>query len=190
MSITERAEAHVEATAQWRQMVWKEQKVRDIPPMLGWMVDGDEAYSHAPTDVLRDLYQRAGDDTPSVVYSIIRHTAANPDFTRFREIVLVLDSYGCEGSYEVDGEPPSCLEDDFKTNPATRVTEQMTVVLVSDDLVGGSEAAVALKPYRISDGGEMLFSEAKVFDVDEGVCPVDPDIIDAMRWGIEHAHEG
>lgn len=189
MNIKERAEAQIDMTAEWRQMVWRETKARDIPPMLGWLVDGSEKYDHAPTDVLKDLYQRAGDDTPSVVYSMLRHAAGHPDFTKFREITLVLDSYGCEGSYEEDGPPPLSLEEDFKTNPATTVTEQVTIVLVADDLVGGAEAAVALKPYRITDGGALVFSETKVYGPGEA-CPVDPNIVDAMKWGVEHAHEG
>jgi hypothetical protein len=184
MNITERAEAQLEITMKWRREAWEVGGIRDTPPMIGWLTEGRSEYDHAPWPVVRDLYQQAGDDSASVVYSVIKHVAAEPDFTRLREIIFVVESYG----FKDEGLPPESLENDFKTNPSSKVVEQITVIIVADDLVGGAEAAVAMQPYRISDGGQMVFGEPEVAGPGE-VSAVDSQIVEAMKWGVLHAHE-
>lgn len=186
MNITERANAQMDMTVKWRQDIWKDHQVRDAPPMIGWLTEGNESYDHAPTDVVMDLYRQAGDeDTPSVIYSVLTHAAKRPGFTKFREIVFITESYGW-----LDTEPPPLnLEEDYQTNPNSKVREQMTLVIVADDLVGGAESTIVFQPYAISDGGELTFGDRIVHGPDDK-GPIQSAIVDVMKWGIEHAHEG
>lgn len=190
MDIREKAEALLrDQTRTWREHIWKEHGARDAPPTIGFLIDGDDQYRHPPPAFLIDLLEQAGDDFASVIYTVLKTRAGMDNFTRFREVITILDSYGlAPGEIEEDGDPRQ-LEKDFQTNPASKVTEQVTLLIAADDLVGGVETVIGLMPYTISDGGEMVWSEPRVLGEEEKAI-VETPILDAMQWGVLHAHEG
>lgn len=192
MNIKEKTENYLlSPVKKWRETLWHEYGIRDAPPSIGYMIDGDEQYGYPPTHVLNDLFQQAGDDFASVIFTVIKTRASFDGFTRFREVITILDSYGVEDMATAREEGMASLEEDFQTNPASKVTEQVTVIIAADDLVGGAEAVVGLMPYAIGDGGRMKWGEPKVFvESDDDMAHFDSQIVDAMKWGVLHAHEG
>ena len=173
----------------WREHIWKEHGVRDPGPSIGFLVDGAEEYDHAPNDVIHDLQEQGG-DAHDIIYTVVKHRASFNDFTKYREIVAVLDAYGFEGTKEEREQITGTLEEDFQTNPHTKVTEQVAVVIAADDLVGGSEAAVGIRTYGLDDGGQLTWGEPRVWGPDDEGARIDGRIIAALKWGVEHAHEG
>lgn len=191
MNITERVEAICDPTKQWRETVWEQAGLRDAPPSIGYLIEGEQQYGYPPMHILADLCDQAGEDMASVVYTVLKTRAEFDGFTKFRQVIGIFDSYGYDGDVkQAREEGITDLEEDFQTNPASKVTEQVTIIIAADDLVGGVEAAVGLLPYSISDGGQMTWGDLKVYTEDDGFSGVDVEIINAMKWGVLHAHEG
>ena len=186
MDIRTRLEEVAGVAQTWKKDLWIEDGCRDSPASLGWMVKGSEQLEHCDPEVMGMLYRDTGDgDMPSVIYSVLIHKAKDEGFTQFEEIIFMTDSFGYAGSQD---EMPESLEQDFLTNPESKVYEQLTVAIAADDLVGGVDYGVAMAPYRIVDGGEMVFDDL-IVSTNESKDPIRGSIIEVMEWGIRDAHK-
>ena len=180
MNTQEKAEAMLGPIKTWREAMWNDLGVKDVPPTIGFLIDGNDNYDYCPTEFINELIAMSGDDPDmgGIVHAIVFQRSTFEGFTKYREITAVLDSY----SYEGDGEMPDSLANDFKTNLTTKVTEQVTLIVAADDLVGGVEVVVGMLPYSIDDGGVMVWGEPRFYDDD-----YKSRIVDAMKWGVLHA---
>lgn len=93
----------------------------------------------------------------------------------FEWLAVIADAYVFEGLPE---ELPESLEEDFKTNPSSEVTEVISVLFVKDDLVGGLEGWTCSTPYTISDGGVIEFGDRRELEANPDFLN---DLKEAMR---------
>ena len=155
----------IDATIKWRQHLWEDHQVRDAPPSLGFVLDGDEDFQYVPAEGWMMAGATAGPEVAPMVAALLNYVRSWQEFTKFREIIFIAEAYGIETD-DIDMKPEN-LGEDYRTNPDTKVFEQMTVTIAKDDLVGGCELASATIPYRITDGGVMRFDK-QVIHVDDG----------------------
>ena len=144
-------------------MAWKKEAFsmgeRDVPPQLAILFDGSEEIEPVPDWILEKAYRKVG-NVGGAVSLVLRGIAERwPKFTKFRMVLLVTDGYARQGEKDMKMPERGELGEDFKSNPATDVTECLTLTVATDDLVGGVEMAMAQMPYVITDGGVMDFKE-------------------------------
>jgi hypothetical protein len=173
----------VDATMKWRRHLWEHHQMRDAPPSLGFIFDGEEGFRHVPAVGWETAAALAGPEITPMVEQILGYVTTWDDFTRFREIIFICESYGFDMADAEEG--PTDLEKDFATNPETKVVEQMLVAVARDDLVGGCEVATARFAFRITDGGAIVFDEPVITGPED---PHDGDFINVLRKAILHDH--
>jgi hypothetical protein len=180
MTIDEEIVELAQVTMKWRTHLWTEHQLRDAPPNLGFLLDGDEEMQHVPAEgwmAAEAMFSDRG--MAEMIRILLGYVRTWDEFTRFRKIVFVSEGYGYP-TESLDDVPES-LEHDFKTNPATKVRENLTVTIAQDDLVGGCEIASAIIELRITDGGELVFDEPEIIGSDG---PHEGNVIDVLRGAI------
>ena len=171
-------------------MKWKQEAFamgeRDVPPQLAVLFDGREELEPVPDWILSKAYRKTG-TVGGAVSLVLRGIAERwPGFTKYRMVMLATDGYAREGDKDMEMPERGDLGEDFRSNPATDVTECMTLTVATDDLVGGVELAMAQMPYVVTDGGVMDFKEPTyMLDSDN----VGGDVADQLR-AVFHAVQG
>lgn len=166
-------------------MDWKKEAfaigVRDVPPQLAIQFDGSDEIEPVPDWILSKAFDKTG-TVGRAVSLVLRGIAEKwPDFTKYRLVMLATDGYTRHGdSIPERGE----LGDDFRNNPASDVTECMTLVVASDDLVGGVDVQMVRMPYVVTDGGVMEFKEPTYYFDDVG-----GDVVEHLKE-VFHAVQG
>ena len=196
MSLEQEAEAIAKATMAMKERMFREGGHRDSPPILGVMLKGWDEFSLAPPEIISLAWKLAGGDAPTAVKAVIESAPpafeqdedAEGPFPGFHRIFLAVDGYTTTAE-SVDDYQRGDMEQDFKSNPASTVMVVLTVTVIGEDLVGGSEMAMARCPYVVTDGGVMEFKPIELAS-DNDDNKIGGAVSDVMREAFTSANSG
>lgn len=136
----------------------------DLRPQLAFLPNGEEQYIVVPDWVVDAALVKCGGEVADGMELILSGIPAQaPDagleFNGFKSVTIVADGYMllAEGG---DGKATEVLDElqrDFETNPASKVSEAISIFMADDDLVGGVELTLVQLPYFKTDGGLLHF---------------------------------
>lgn len=180
----ERVNEMMEAVKGWVQACHS-QGLPDLRPQLAFLPNGEEQYIVVPDWVVDAALVEVGGEVADGMELILSGIPAQaPEagltFNGFKSVTIVADGYmllaeGDEGN-AIETEDNG-LQRDFETNPASKVSEAISILMADDDLVGGVELTLVQLPYFKTDGGLLHFRPPTVHTDDGHVQGRFPDMM-------------
>jgi hypothetical protein len=154
---------------------------RDALPQLGFVIQGSEEFERVPDVVMEHALNVCDGEVARALKSILLSLPHNfPEITGYKALTFVADGYTTTRPKDQFMDQAESLEHEFRTNPATTVTECLTVLFAEDDLVGGVEMSMAQVPYVIGDGGVIEFKD-HIIHIESDTNRVEGRIPDLVR---------
>jgi hypothetical protein len=165
------------AARKHKEHMWTHHGERDTVPVIALHFDYDgETRS---VDVPHDDIQSAlnNDITVGQIVAAIFGTMPQPLLNKLDELWMCVDAY-TEVRGSLDDLPQrGDMREDFRTNPATNVSETLITIVASDDRCGGCNIQEVNQHYTVSDGGVMIWGTPESRDDGGGA------VIEAIKAG-------